>query len=208
MSFKNWTRGLCRVDRQAIENSRHIYGTSKLPGKPNIRGGPAGDTLSADISAPQVSVRSGSAASLSRPDRCLGTCCPVRQHEQQPPADLESNRAVTIGGTASPESRILLRRQGCRDVLQHRFSRRMNYTCGMIEKLSPNTAASLRSGQHIYCAGTVAQCLHRWDKLPSSEKDRVFLSIRQEGDASATRVERDELQKLATDPNLRDKWLR
>ena len=78
----------------------------------------------------------------------------------------------------------------------------------MIEKLSLNTSASLRSGQHIYCAGTVAQCLHRWDKLSSDEKDCVFLSIRKEGDSSATLVERDELQKLATDPHLRDKWLR
>jgi len=34
MSFKNWKRGLYRVDCQAIENGRHIYGTYKLPKKP------------------------------------------------------------------------------------------------------------------------------------------------------------------------------
>ena len=34
MSFKNWKRGLYRVENQAIENSRHIYGTYKLPRKP------------------------------------------------------------------------------------------------------------------------------------------------------------------------------
>jgi len=78
----------------------------------------------------------------------------------------------------------------------------------MIEKLSPSTWASLRSEQHIYCAGTVAQCLHRWDKLPSNEKDGVFLSVRRDADASPVLIRSVELQNLAADPSLRNKWLR
>ena len=31
----------------------------------------------------------------------------------------------------------------------------------MVESLAPNTAATLRTEQHIYCAGTLAQCLRR-----------------------------------------------
>jgi hypothetical protein len=77
----------------------------------------------------------------------------------------------------------------------------------MIEKLSARTAASLRTKQHIYCAGTVAQCLHRWDKLSPIEKDGVFLSISGEC-VTPTVVEGEDLQNTAADPGLRDRLLR
>jgi len=77
----------------------------------------------------------------------------------------------------------------------------------MIEKLSPKTIASLRTEQHIYCAGTIAQCLHRWDKLLPAEKCATFLTIRREGESAAL-IPSDELRKLAADPHLRDRWLR
>jgi len=77
----------------------------------------------------------------------------------------------------------------------------------MTEKLSPRTAASLRNEQHIYCAGTIAQCLHRWDKLPAGEKSGAFLTVRREGESPAL-IPSEELRNLAADPHLRDRWLR
>jgi hypothetical protein len=34
MSFKNYKKGLLRPEKQALENSCHIYGTNKLPKSP------------------------------------------------------------------------------------------------------------------------------------------------------------------------------
>jgi hypothetical protein len=77
----------------------------------------------------------------------------------------------------------------------------------MINKLSPNTAASLATEGHIYCAGTLAQCLHRWKKLALPQQSCAFLKVGRDG-FSPTLIRGEELQNLAADPGLLDAWLR
>jgi len=74
-------------------------------------------------------------------------------------------------------------------------------------KLSPNTAASLATHGHIYCAGTLSQCLHRWKKLALPQQSSAFLKVGRDG-FSPTLIQGEDLQNLAADPAFRDAWLR
>lgn len=47
--------------------------------------------------------------------------------------------------------------------------------------LTRHTAASLATDGHIFCAGTLAQCLHRWDRLSAEKRASAFLKIGRDG---------------------------
>ena len=76
-----------------------------------------------------------------------------------------------------------------------------------MNKLSPNMAASLATDGHIYCAGTLAQCLHRWKKLSDDKKASAFLKIGKDGFAPSI-VHGQDLQEMAANSQLNDAWLR
>jgi len=69
-------------------------------------------------------------------------------------------------------------------------------------QLSPNTAASLATDGHVYCAGSLAQCLNRWNRLSPHQKATAFLKMGRDG-MTPTFVRGEELQKLASNPELR-----
>ena len=77
----------------------------------------------------------------------------------------------------------------------------------MMNKLSPNMAASLATDGHVYCAGTLAQCLHRWKKLSDDKKARAFLKMAGT-DFAPLLVRGEDLQDMASNPQLNDGWLR
>ena len=67
--------------------------------------------------------------------------------------------------------------------------------------LKYDTAASLATEGHIYCAGTLAQCLRRWDRLPADKKTNAFLSLGRDGEAR-TILRGEDLSGLVTNPDL------
>jgi hypothetical protein len=61
--------------------------------------------------------------------------------------------------------------------------------------------ASLVGNEHVYCAGTLAQCVRRWKRLSEVEKSDAFLKLNKITDGY-TRLNRDELEQLALEPRL------
>jgi hypothetical protein len=54
------------------------------------------------------------------------------------------------------------------------------------EELSWSVEASLVSASHVYCSGTLAQCVRRWTRLSNSEKDIATIKLRsREGESAA-----------------------
>ena len=68
-------------------------------------------------------------------------------------------------------------------------------------QLDRNTTASLVMEGHVFCAGSLAQCLHRWNRLSTDEKAVVFLKMGRDG-VSPTIVRGEELAALAGKPEL------
>jgi hypothetical protein len=68
-------------------------------------------------------------------------------------------------------------------------------------ELNRNTAASLLTEGHVFCAGSLAQCLNRWNRLSNDEKAATFLKIGRDG-VSPTIVRGDELAALADNSEL------
>jgi len=68
-------------------------------------------------------------------------------------------------------------------------------------ELNRNTAASLLMDGHIFCAGSLAQCLKRWSRLSNAEKAAAFLKMGRDG-VSPTIVRGEELEALAGKPEL------
>jgi len=62
--------------------------------------------------------------------------------------------------------------------------------------IPPHTEASLATVGHIYCAGTLTQCVYRWNRLTEEKKASAFLKIRFIK-ASPTILRREELSTLA-----------
>ena len=63
--------------------------------------------------------------------------------------------------------------------------------------ISPNTAASLGTDGHIYCAGTLSQCVYRWNRLPADKKAHAYLKMGRDG-VAAKFVRGEELTILAS----------
>lgn len=61
--------------------------------------------------------------------------------------------------------------------------------------------AALASDGHIYCAGSLAQCVRRWKRLNDAEKDVVIIELKQ-GPRDTRRLRRDQIAPLADKPAL------
>jgi len=61
--------------------------------------------------------------------------------------------------------------------------------------------ASLIGDDHVYCAGSLAQCVRRWNRLSETERAMAFIKLHKATDGHA-RLERAEIEKLAVQPDL------
>jgi hypothetical protein len=66
---------------------------------------------------------------------------------------------------------------------------------------SRNTEASLARDGHVFCAGTLAQCLNRWTRLSETEKTTAFLKMGRDG-VEPVIIQSEGIAELARDPNL------
>ena len=68
-------------------------------------------------------------------------------------------------------------------------------------ELSPYTAATLATEGHVFCVGTLAQCLRRWNRLPSHSKPETYLKMGRDG-VTPTILRGDQLEELASNAKL------
>ena len=61
--------------------------------------------------------------------------------------------------------------------------------------------ASLVGEEHVYCAGSLAQCVRRWTRLSEDERALAYIKLHKATDGH-TRVERTDIEKLAVRPEL------
>jgi hypothetical protein len=61
--------------------------------------------------------------------------------------------------------------------------------------------AALASDEHVYCAGSLAQCVRRWKRLSDVEKDLTIIELKQ-GPRNMQRLRRDQIAPLADNPAL------
>jgi hypothetical protein len=66
-----------------------------------------------------------------------------------------------------------------------------------MDEISPITAAALATEGHVYCAGTLAQCVYRFNRLPEDKKADAFIKMGRDGE-TATIVRGAALQDLVT----------
>ena len=68
-------------------------------------------------------------------------------------------------------------------------------------ELTPYTAATLATDGHVYCVGTLAQCLRRWNRLPGQSKPSAYLKMGRDG-VAPTILQGDEIEELARNENF------
>ena len=56
--------------------------------------------------------------------------------------------------------------------------------------------ASLIGEEHVYCAGSLAQCVRRWTRLSEGERAMAFIKLHNATDGHV-RIERAEIERLA-----------
>jgi hypothetical protein len=56
--------------------------------------------------------------------------------------------------------------------------------------------ASLRARDHVFCAGSVAQCVRKWRRLPERERSTTYLKLTHAIDGRS-QLDGDELAALA-----------
>jgi hypothetical protein len=61
--------------------------------------------------------------------------------------------------------------------------------------------ASLIGEEHVYCAGSLAQCVRRWTRLSEDERAMAFIKLHKAAD-DHVRIERAEIEQLALEPGL------
>jgi len=61
--------------------------------------------------------------------------------------------------------------------------------------------ASLIGEEHVYCAGSLAQCVRRWNRLSQDERGMAFIKLHKATDGHI-RIERTEIERLALQPDL------
>lgn len=76
---------------------------------------------------------------------------------------------------------------------------RISYSRAM--ELSPYTAATLATKGHVFCVGTLAQCLRRWNRLPSQSKTETYLKMGRDG-VTPTILRGDQIEELASNAKL------
>jgi hypothetical protein len=68
-------------------------------------------------------------------------------------------------------------------------------------ELSPYTDATLATQGHVFCAGTLVQCLRRWNRLPNQIKAETYLKIGRDG-VTPTILRGDQIAELASNSKL------
>jgi len=68
-------------------------------------------------------------------------------------------------------------------------------------ELSPYTAATLATEGHVFCVGTLAQCLRRWIRLPTQGRADSYLKMGRDG-VAPTILRGDEIAELASNAKL------
>jgi len=68
-------------------------------------------------------------------------------------------------------------------------------------ELSPYTAATLATKGHVFCVGTLAQCLRRWNRLPSQSKGETYLKMGRDG-GTPTILRGDQIEEVARNTNF------
>lgn len=68
-------------------------------------------------------------------------------------------------------------------------------------EFSPYAAATLATKGHVFCVGTLAQCLRRWNRLPSHSKPETYLKMGRDG-VAPTILRGDQIEELASNPKL------
>ena len=61
--------------------------------------------------------------------------------------------------------------------------------------------ASLIGEEHVYCAGSLAQCVRRWTRLSLEERAMAFIKLHGATDGHV-RIECAEIEHLALQPGL------
>ena len=67
--------------------------------------------------------------------------------------------------------------------------------------LSPYTAATLATNGHVFCVGTLAQCLRRWNRLSVESKAQTYLKMGRDG-VTPTILRGDQIAELASNAAL------
>lgn len=68
-------------------------------------------------------------------------------------------------------------------------------------KLTPYTDATLATDGHVFCVGTLAQCLRRWNRLPEPKKSGAYLKMGRDGIAP-TILQGEQIAELAGNAEL------
>lgn len=68
-------------------------------------------------------------------------------------------------------------------------------------ELSPYTAATLATRGHVFCVGTLAQCLRRWNRLPVQSRAETYLKMGRDG-VTPTILHGDQIAELASNSKL------
>jgi hypothetical protein len=68
-------------------------------------------------------------------------------------------------------------------------------------EMSPYTAATLAMKGHVFCVGTLAQCLRRWNRLPGQNKAEAYLKMGRDG-VPPTILRGEQIAELANNPKL------
>jgi hypothetical protein len=68
-------------------------------------------------------------------------------------------------------------------------------------ELSPYTAATLATKGHVFCVGTLAQCLRRWNRLPDQSKVEAYLKMGRDG-VPPTILRGEQISELASNSKL------
>ena len=68
-------------------------------------------------------------------------------------------------------------------------------------ELSSYTDATLATEGHVFCVGTLVQCLRRWNRLPNQRKTEVYLKIGRDG-VPPTVLRGEQITELASNAKL------
>lgn len=74
-------------------------------------------------------------------------------------------------------------------------------------ELAPKVAATLGAKGHVYCAGTLAQCIYRWKRLAPDKQAEAFLKIGRDG-IRPTIFSGEGLAELGNRRDLLEEWMR
>jgi hypothetical protein len=62
--------------------------------------------------------------------------------------------------------------------------------------------ASLISGNHVFCAGSLAQCVRKWTRLPEIERTGAVIRLQKDAALAPALLAQKEIVSLASDPTL------